>query len=150
MRCARLLSTEDLWQRPNGNSNAVGNLIIHLTGNVSQWILDGVAGEHYDRDRDAEFAQREPLDTERIIDALQRAVSRAKQVISGLDSRSLADRRTIQGYDVSLLRAVFHVVEHFSWHAGQIVYATKAMRDVDLSLYDAQGRLLEAGGDKGP
>lgn len=150
MRCARLLTTEELWRRPNGNSNAVGNLIIHLTGNVSQWILEGVAGEPYERDRDAEFAQRAPLDADRVIDGLQRTVSRAKQVISGLDSRSLVDRRTIQGYAVSVLRAVFHVVEHFSWHAGQIVYATKAMRDVDLSLYDAQGRLLEADGDQGP
>ena len=145
VRCARLLTNEELWQRPNDNSNAVANLIIHLTGNVSQWILDGVAGDPYERDRDAEFARREPLETDRIIDALQRTVRRATQVISGLDSSSLANHRTIQGYDVSVLRAVFHVVEHFSWHAGQIIYATKAMRDVDLSLYDSQGRVLEAG-----
>ena len=151
VRCAGLLTTEELWQRPNQHSNAVGNLIIHLVGNVSQWIVDGIAGEAYPRDRDAEFAQREPLDTEQIVNRLEAAVGRAIAIIMELDAESLTQRRSIQGYDVSVLRAVFHVVEHFSWHAGQIVYAAKAIRDVDLSLYDARGRLLDSvGGDNGP
>lgn len=151
VRCAGLLTAEELWQRPNERSNAIGNLIIHLTGNVGQWIMDGIAGETYPRDRDAEFAQRAPLDTERIVSRLEAAVARAIKIISELDAESLEQRRSIQSYDVSVLRAVLHVVEHFSWHAGQIVYAAKAIRDVDLSLYDAVGGLLEPdGGDKSP
>lgn len=151
VRCAGLLTAEELWQRPNEHSNAIGNLIIHLTGNVSQWIVDGIAGETYPRDRDAEFAQRETLDTAVIVNRLEAAVARAIEIISELGAESLAQHRSIQGYDVSVLRAVLHVVEHFSWHTGQIVYAAKAIRNVDLSLYDARGKLLDPnGGDKGP
>ena len=139
-RCAGLLNETQVWQRPNENSNSVGNLILHLTGNVRQWIVAGIGGERVDRDRPAEFAQRQVLPTDRITAALQATVEHALETIASLSADRLAQPHTIQGYEATALVAVFHVVEHFSLHAGQIVYATKAILDVDLSLYDAQGR----------
>jgi uncharacterized damage-inducible protein DinB len=143
VRCARLLELDEVWQRPNRHSNSVGNLVLHLTGNVRQWILAGIGGEPFERDRPGEFTERGPLPTGQIVGELEGAVRRAVKIISAVDAGALGVRRSIQGYDVTTQAAIFHVVEHFSLHAGQIVYATKTIRDVDLSLYDDHGRKLD-------
>ncbi len=142
-RCVRLLSRDQLWQRPNENSNAVGNLVLHLTGNVRQWIVGGVGGERINRDRQAEFDQREALDGARILNDLERTVQRARNVVMSLSAPRLGEMLKIQGYDVTVLAAVFNIVEHFAFHTGQIISATKAILDVDLSLYDQAGRRVD-------
>ncbi len=142
VRCAGLLSPAELWQRPNAHANSVGNLLLHLTGNVRQWIVAAIGGEPFTRDRPAEFAARGPLPTEETVGPLEDTVRCACDIIAGLDASALNVRRVIQGYDVSTLVAVLHVVEHFSFHTGQIVHLTKAMKDVDLSIYDAAGHRL--------
>jgi len=91
------------------------------------------------RDRAAEFAERGPLPGATIVARLEAAVRRACQVLGALDAAGLARRRRIQDYDVATIVAVTHVVEHFSFHTGQIVHETKALRDCDLSLYDERG-----------
>ncbi len=139
VRCARLLSEREIWHRANGHCNSVGNLILHLTGNVRQWIVSGVGGESFARDRQAEFAQQGPLPTASLLASLEDTLRKADDVLARLNAATLAEPRTIQGYEVSTLVAVFHVVEHFSGHAGQIVHMVKALRDVDVSLYDAAG-----------
>ena len=138
-RCVELLEDGDLWHRVNEHTNSIGNLVLHLTGNVRQWIVAGLGEEPFARDRPAEFAQREPLPRAEILDHLQHTAHRALEIIARLDEPDLVRRYTIQDYDVSALVAVFHVVEHFSTHTGQIVHMTKALRDVDLSVYDAHG-----------
>ena len=142
-KCLNLLSPEQVWHRPNEVSNAIGNLVLHLAGNVRQWIIASLGGEAFARDRSAEFAQREPLPTDEILDRLRETVERACDVIGGVTPDALAARVTIQGYNVTGLEAVFHVVEHFSLHTGQIVYATKLLINQDLSQYDAAGRRLD-------
>jgi uncharacterized damage-inducible protein DinB len=142
-KCLSLLSVEQIWTRPNDVSNAIGNLVIHLNGNVRQWILASIADVPYDRDRPAEFAQREPLETDVILESLRQAVCDANNLIATLPEKRLLERITVQGYDVSVLEAVFHVVEHFSLHTGQIVYQTKILTGLDLSLYDAEGRRID-------
>jgi uncharacterized damage-inducible protein DinB len=142
-KCLHLLSVEQVWHRPNDVSNSIGNLVLHLAGNVRQWIIASLGGEAFARDRAAEFAQRAPLPTDEILDRLRETVERACDVIAGLTPDALAARVTIQGYDVTGLEAVFHVVEHFSLHTGQIVYATKLLINQDLSAYDAAGRRLD-------
>lgn len=147
-KCLNLLTGEQVWHRPNEVSNAVGNLVLHLNGNVRQWICAALGGEPFERDRPAEFARREPLPSEQIFADLRETVSRACQTIAQLTPEQLEHKVTIQGYEVTGLQAVFHVVEHFSLHTGQIVYATKMLINRDLSLYDAQGRRLD-GRDSG-
>lgn len=139
-RCAALLTDEQAWSRPNEHCNSVANLILHLTGNVSQWICAGLGGDEISRDRPAEFAAREVRPVRPLTEALQRTIERAIALISVLDEVALAKRHTIQKYEVSGLLAIFHVVEHFSFHTGQIIHITKSILDVDLSLYDPQGR----------
>ncbi|GMU84470.1 MAG: hypothetical protein AMXMBFR47_43390 [Planctomycetota bacterium] len=142
-RCAALLTDDQAWSRPNEHCNSVANLILHLTGNVSQWICAGLGGDDIPRDRPAEFAARDVRPVRPLTDALQRTIDRAIAIISALDEAALAKRHTIQKYEVSGLLAIFHVVEHFSFHTGQIIHITKSILDVDLSLYDAHGRPLK-------
>jgi uncharacterized damage-inducible protein DinB len=142
-KCLALLSVAQVWNRPNDVSNAIGNLVLHLSGNVRQWIVQSIGGVDFTRDRAAEFAQRAPLLKDEILPPLRETVEQACQVIEGLSPERLRERVIIQGYDVSILAAVFHVVEHFSLHTGQIIYQTKILTGLDLSLYDAQGKRLD-------
>lgn len=146
-RCASLLDAEQVWRRASPRNNSVGNLILHLTGNVRQWIVGGVGHASVERDRPAEFAERGPLPVEPLLAELERVVAAACARIERLDARELVSLRTIQGYEVTVLVAVMHVVEHFSWHAGQIVHMTKTLCDADLSIYDAQGHRLDRAGN---
>jgi uncharacterized damage-inducible protein DinB len=138
-RCVGLLSADELWHRANAHTNSVGNLLLHLTGNVRQWILGGLGGQSSARDRPAEFAERGPLPAAPLVVALQETIAQAGEILAKLDAAALETRRTIQGYDVSGQVAVCHVLEHFAFHTGQIVHMTKVLKNVDLSSYDAQG-----------
>ncbi len=142
-KCLHLLNSEQIWHRPNDISNSIGVLVLHLTGNVRQWINQSLGGDDFERDRLAEFAQREPLTTDQILSELRSTVSRAGEVIGMLTTAQLVQPVTVQGYHVSTAGAVIHVVEHFSLHTGQIVYATKILLNQDLSAYDAQGRRID-------
>lgn len=139
-RCAGLLDDAQLWQRANENCNSVGNLLAHLNGNVAQWILAGVDGQPFERDRPAEFAARGGASGAQLSARLGRTIEEACRIIANLDAAALEVRRTIQGYDVSTLAAVLHVVEHVSFHTGQVIQITKTLRDVSLALFDEQGR----------
>ena len=138
-KCLSLLTVDQVWTRPNAVSNSIGNLVLHLRGNVQQWIVSDIGQRAFARDRPAEFAQREALPINQILPPLQTTVDDAANVIAGLSASRLVERVVIQDYDVTVLSAVFHVVEHFSLHTGQIVYQTKILTGLDLSSYDAQG-----------
>jgi hypothetical protein len=139
-RCCGLLTDAQLWSRPNEHCNSIANLLLHLDGNVRQWILGGLAGRHIERDRPAEFAARGGVAGADALARLQATVEDACQVIAALDAGALERRHVIQKYNVTGVLAAYHVGEHFSFHTGQIVHITKTILDVDLSLYDAQGR----------
>lgn len=142
-RCLSLLSEEQVWHRPNDVSNAVGNLVLHLNGNARQWIVEGIGGQPFERDRPAEFAPRSRLPTEQITGPICETVDEACRIIDEITPERLTEMVTIQDYEVSVLAAVYHVVEHFSLHTGQIVYATKLLTNKDLSLYDPHGRRMD-------
>lgn len=145
-RCTTMLSTHELWFRPNEHVNSVANLVLHLTGNVSQWILAGLTGENVARDRPAEFAARDGRSAAQLLPPLRDTVHRAIAAIEHLDAAQMQKPLTIQGYQVTAQIAVLHVVEHFAFHAGQIVHATKWIKDVDLSQYDQHGQRLDRSG----
>ena len=138
-RCAALLTDAQLWYRPNESSNSVGNLLLHLRGNITQWILGGIGGRPFARDRAAEFARREPIARQELVGPLSEAVEEAGRIIQALDAAALVREYGIQQYRVTGLAAVLHVLEHFAFHTGQIVTTTKWLLDVDLSLYDVEG-----------
>lgn len=133
--CVAKLSPEQVWMRGGERQNAIGNLILHLSGNVRQWILSGVGGAADVRQRDAEFAARDGAGAEDLLARLRAVVQEAVQVIRNLPEKKLLDRITVQGYDVTRLEAIFHVVEHFAGHTFQIIFATKLFTNQDLAFY---------------
>src|SRR5712691_3806612 len=135
-RCVGLLNDQQVWWRANEQSNSIGNLLLHLSGNVRQWIVCGLGGATDSRDRDSEFAQRGEIPRAELFDRLKRTVDEAVTVLARLDPEALLEKHRIQGLEVSALEAVLHVVEHFSMHAGQVVYITKLLSSADLHFYD--------------
>jgi uncharacterized damage-inducible protein DinB len=133
--CLEKLSDEQVWGRGTENENAIGNLVLHLCGNVRQWIGCGVRGGPDIRVRDAEFAARGDLETALLQDRLAETVREAAETIRALPVGRLGERVTIQSYRVTLLEAIYHVVEHFAQHTGQIIFATKQLTGEDLGFY---------------
>jgi hypothetical protein len=129
------LGDEGIWWRPNETSNSAANLLLHLRGNVTQWIIGGVGARPYERYRDGEFAAREGGSRTELFAALSATVSTACGIIGSQTDASLLERRRIQGYDVTVLDAIYHVVEHFSMHTGQIILLAKARTATDLRLW---------------
>ena len=134
--CVDLLSEEELWNRPNNNLVSVANLILHLNGNVKQWILSGVGDHKDDRERDNEFDQTKRIPTEELISTLTSTLDKSIRLIGDLSEESLLEYRNVQGYNETVLSILIHVIEHFSYHTAQITYYTKYIKDVDTKYYE--------------
>ena len=134
-KCLDQLTEEQIWWRGQENSNAIGNLVLHLSGNVRQWIIAGVGGAKDIRDRDSEFAQREAISVAELRKRLHDTVREADEVLARIKPEDLLQSRHIQVYDVTVLEAIHDVVAHFALHAGQILYATKLLSGEDLGFY---------------
>jgi uncharacterized damage-inducible protein DinB len=133
--CLGRLTYDQIWMRNSGNENAVGNLVLHLCGNVTQWIGSGVAGRPDHRVRDNEFAARGDTLPAELATRIHAVVEDAAAVIRSLTPARLAERTSVQGFNLTILEAVYHVVEHFSMHTGQILFATKLLTGQDLGYY---------------
>src|SRR5262249_27366523 len=128
-----------LWARANDQSNSVGNLLLHLAGNVRQWIVSGVGGAPDTRYRAAEFDARSAADAATLLPALDKVLDDAGAVIANLSAADLATSRTIQGRDITVFEAVYHVVEHFNYHVGQIVLVAKMYTPGAVRFYEDAG-----------
>ena len=128
-RCVERLSDEQVWWRPNPESNSIGNLLLHLSGNARQWIVCGLGGELDERERQAEFDERDGMDREELLRKLRTTVADVNDVLARFDPARLLEEFPIQGTTATALAAIFHVTEHFSMHAGQIIYITKQLTD---------------------
>ena len=129
-----MLPEEEIWWRPNRASNSVGNLTLHLAGNLRQWILSGLGGAPDRRNRDLEFAERGPVSRRFLLAHLRKAVTQTCRVLEELLPEALSQSYTIQGFQVTGLEAVAHVVEHFAYHSGQIIFVTKLKKGKRLGF----------------
>ena len=134
-RCLDRLTDADIWWRPNEASNSIGNLILHLCGNMTMWIVGGVGVLPFERNRQLEFDERRPIPGHELRTRLKITVQQADTVLNGIGAAELLSRRKIQGYDVTVLEAIYHVVEHFGMHTGQIIMLSKARVGQDLTLW---------------
>lgn len=134
-QCAESLTDDQLWWRPNEASNSVGNLLLHLAGNMRQWLVVPFTTSDDHRDRASEFAARSGGSARELLDRLDATVGEAVTVLERLTEADLQKTYQIQGYTVTGLDAVYHVIEHFGMHAGQIIYITKLVRGQDLGFY---------------
>ncbi len=147
--CIDKLTPEQIWSRHSENENAVGNLALHLAGNVRQWILSGVGGEPDTRVRDREFAARGGVDSAELKRRLRSTVEAAATFIHSVSGERIVQRIAVQDYQITVLEAIFHVVEHFAMHTGQIIFATKLLTGEDLGFY-AHLRTAKAHGEQTP
>ena len=133
--CVESLRPEHVWWRPNAASNSIGNLILHLNGNVRQWLGASFKKREDKRDRPSEFDAPELLPVSELLDRLDKTMREALQVLARLTQADLLAPYKIQGYHVRGLDAVYQVVEHFGLHYGQIAYITKTLAGADLGFY---------------
>jgi uncharacterized damage-inducible protein DinB len=139
--CVNALPRSAVWARPNQGSNSIGNLLVHLTGNVTEWILGGIGGRSITRYRAGEFAQTDGAEGSKLLDNLEAVLREADGVLAGLTAADLGRSIVIQERDTTVLAAVYHVVEHFSMHTGQIVFLTKIYAPDKIHFYDDSGGL---------
>ncbi len=142
-RCLETLPEEDLWWRPNAESNSVGNLVLHLCGNVRQWVVSGVGGRADVRERAKEFAADGGYDgvamgKAELVRRLEETLAEVDEVLAGCSVEELTRTSVFQGNEITVLEGVFHAVEHFSMHTGQIVYVTKLRTGRDLRFYQVE------------
>lgn len=134
-RCLDLLEEEEVWLRPNENSNSVGNLVLHLCGNARQWIVSGLGGTPDGRRRSEEFSERGPIPKAHLHELLDALRPEILQVLDGLKEEDLLKIYNIQGFHENGVSVLLHVVEHFSYHVGQVSYFVKARKNLDLGYY---------------
>jgi hypothetical protein len=144
IRCLKMLSEDEIWWRPNAASNSAGNLVLHLSGNVRQWIIAGLGNAEDRRDRDREFAERGPISRSALIALIRKTVDEACGVLGRLPQGSLLRKYGIQGFRVSGLYAVCQVVTHFAYHTGQIIFVTKMKLGKDLRFTRLPGKKHKA------
>lgn len=135
-KCLDLLSEVEVWQRPNAASNSVGNLILHLCGNIRQYIISGLGRQADTREREEEFLASGGLTKQQLLQKLTDTVAEAATVIETAEEENLLAQRQVQGYALTGTGIVIHVVEHYSYHAGQIAFLTKQLRNEDLGFYE--------------
>ena len=139
--CVNALPRNVVWARPNHASNSVGNLLVHLTGNVTEWILGGIGGREFTRNRAGEFVRKEGEEASVLLDKLEAVLREADSVLAGLSEKDLERSIVIQGRETTVLAAVYHVVEHFAMHTGQIILMTKTNAPGMIQFYEDDGGL---------
>jgi uncharacterized damage-inducible protein DinB len=134
-KCLEQLSEKEVWQRPNDSSNSIGNLILHICGNMRQYIISSIGGEQDRRERDKEFSATGGYTKAELLQRLETTVNEAVQVVKDATIDELLRIRSVQGYNYSGVGNIIHVTEHYSYHAGQVAFWTKLLKNKDLGFY---------------
>jgi hypothetical protein len=123
--CLGQLSADQVWWRSHPAMNGIGNLLLHLCGNVRQWIIAGLGAGPDIRNRPAEFSERCPIPKEELLRGLEAVVNEARSVLEGQTATQLVEPRRIQGSIVTGLQAIFSCVPHFQGHTQEIIHMTR-------------------------
>lgn len=135
LKCLGHLSEEEIWHRPNAETVSVGNLVLHLCGNVRQYIISAIGQQPDLRRRGDEFDERGPIATGELIQRIAETVREAEAVIGRMTPDDFLGVYRVQGAEETGMSIVLHVVEHFSYHTGQITYSVKSRKGVDMGYY---------------
>ena len=135
IKCLDQLSLDEVWFRPNANTVSVGNLCLHLCGNVRQWLISGLGGKPDIRNRPLEFSTTGPIPKETLIKDLNKLSQEILNTLEGIKVEDLLKKRPVQIYEETGLSILVHVTEHFSYHVGQVTYFVKSRKDIDMQYY---------------
>lgn len=135
-KCLRQLSEDQVWKKPNANTNSIGNLILHLCGNITQYAQASLGNEKDARNRDLEFSIESGFSKKELLEKITTATEKAIQVIKNISEDELLRNRKVQGFEHTSISIIIHITEHFSYHVGQIAFFTKLLCDKDLGFYE--------------
>lgn len=135
IQCLSMLEEGQVWYRQNEQVNSIGNLILHLNGNVRQWILSGLGGMPDHRVRYAEFIPDQGLSKAELVDILEKLDNELRPVIENLSEETISAIHKVQVFEETGVSILIHVIEHFSYHTGQITLLTKQMTDKPTNYY---------------
>ncbi len=138
VKCLDLLSEDAIWYRPNDQSNSVGNLVLHLEGNARQWVIAGLGGAPDTRQRQQEFDFQGPMPKAELVARLEKLREDLSPVLAAVTDEGLLSTRKVQIYEETGISILVHVIEHFSYHTGQIAYFVKAFHHLDTGFYAGQ------------
>ena len=127
--CIEQLSEEQLWWRPNEQSNSVANLVLHVRGAVLHFLCRGLGGFEYQRDRPAEFAEAGSIPKSQLLAMFDEMVAKAVQTFEALDTSRLKEPSTEPAYYSIVFEDLFGIAIHLATHTGQIVYVTKMLKE---------------------
>jgi uncharacterized damage-inducible protein DinB len=134
--CIDLLDESQIWLKPNLALNSTGNLVLHLCGNITQYIICTLGGVPDQRDRDSEFATRGGKTKEQLKSILNKVIDQSIECIFNTSDEDLAALKKVQVYEMTGLGIIVHVTEHLSYHTGQIAFLTKLLLEKDLGFYE--------------
>ncbi len=135
VKCLNEIDEDEIWKSPNDNSNTIGNLVLHLCGNIRQYIISALGEMEDIRTRDEEFSIKKGTGKAALLNQLSSTVSRAKEIIRECDDYKLAKTYSVQGFELSGVGIIIHVTEHYSYHVGQIAFWVKQLKNKDLAFY---------------
>ncbi len=130
------LEEQEVWKRSNEASNSMGNLILHLCGNITQYVISSLGETEDIRERDIEFETQSGLNKAELLKKLNDTVNKAKKVIENATPKEWLKKRVVQGFNFSGIGIVMHAVEHYSYHTGQIAFWVKQLKNRDLGFYE--------------
>jgi hypothetical protein len=125
LHCLGQLGDADVNWRPFPAANSIANIVSHLCGNVGQWIVSAIPNTPDRRNRPGEFARDLHLTRDRLFADLTATAQAADAAIASVTPETILAPRKIQGFDETVLAAIFHAVSHFEGHTHQIVYVTR-------------------------
>lgn len=146
-KCVDQLSEDEIWHRFNENTLTVGNILLHLRGNITQWVISGIGGAPDRRSRDQEFAAAARSASKRdLLFGLESAILESVKIVEQVREEALLQRLQIQGMKETGLSALIHVTEHLSYHTGEVTYITKLLKNIDTKYYDSKKLLTKNSG----
>lgn len=133
--CIEKLEDPHLQYRPNDNSNSINNLVLHLDGNVRQWLLSTLSDAKDNRKRNTEFDRNNVKTKTQLIEILRQLEKDIRSILPNTIELDLVEIQKVQCFEETNLSIIVHVIEHFSYHVGQITYITKMILDIDTGYY---------------
>jgi uncharacterized damage-inducible protein DinB len=135
IKCLKLLNEEEIWYHPNSQSNSIGNLVLHLNGNLNQWILDYIGGKPFERNRQLEFDAEKTHSKAELILLMTNLKEELRSCIQSVNSEKMLGILPIQNQQETGISVLIHITEHFSFHTGQIAYLTKWIKEQQINFY---------------
>ena len=129
------IGEEQLWEIPVPQGLSLGNQLLHICGNMTQYAIASLGEQPDQREREKEFATKEGFTKAELLQQLDHTISLAISSINEASSTQYTRLRKVQGFELSGVGVVLHAVEHFSYHVGQIAFWIKLLTKEDLGFY---------------